>query len=101
MALSTDGERLYVADTENHAIREIDLASGRVTTVAGTGEQGYQRSGGGSAMETSISSPWDLAFVNDTLWIAMAGTHQLWTLDFGTGKLAVGAGTGAESIHDG
>jgi hypothetical protein len=101
MALSADGALLYVADTENHAIREVDLASGRVTTVAGTGEQGYQRSGNGPALETSISSPWDLTFVGDQLWIAMAGTHQLWTLDLQSGQLAVGAGTGVESIHDG
>jgi sugar lactone lactonase YvrE len=100
MALSDDGARLYVADTENHAIREIDLVSGRVTTVGGTGEQGHQRTGG-PALQTSISSPWDLTFAGDLLWIAMAGTHQLWTLDLDAGQLAVAAGTGVESIHDG
>jgi sugar lactone lactonase YvrE len=100
MALSVNGGKLYVADTENHAIREIDLASGRVTTVGGTGEQGHQRTGG-PALQTSISSPWDLAFAGDLLWIAMAGTHQLWTLDLNAGQLAVAAGTGVESIHDG
>jgi sugar lactone lactonase YvrE len=100
MALSADGTRLYVADTENHAIREIALATGKVTTVGGTGEQGHQRTGG-PALKTSISSPWDLAFAGNLLWIAMAGTHQLWTLDLQAGQLAVAAGTGVESIHDG
>jgi len=100
MALSADGNVLYVADTENHAIRAIDLASGSVTTVAGTGEQGHQRSGG-PALETSISSPWDVTLLGDRLWIAMAGTHQLWTLDLAAGRLDVAAGTGVESIHDG
>ncbi len=100
LALSTDGNTLYVADTDNHAIRAVDLATGRVTTVAGTGEQGHQRSGG-QALATSISSPWDLTLMGDRLWIAMAGTHQLWTLDFATEFLDVSAGTGVESIHDG
>jgi NHL repeat len=100
LALSADGNLLYVADTENHAIRAIDLASGGVTTVAGTREQGHQRAGG-PALETSISSPWDLTLRGDRLWIAMAGTHQLWTLDLAAGRLDVAAGTGVESIHDG
>jgi DNA-binding beta-propeller fold protein YncE len=39
VALSPDGG-LYLADTENHAIRRIDLKSGVITTVAGTGERG-------------------------------------------------------------
>ena len=34
------GGTLYIADTENHAIRAIDLASGIITTVLGTGERG-------------------------------------------------------------
>lgn len=100
LALAEDGKALYVADTENHAIRAIELATGRVTTVAGTGAQGHQRVGG-PALETGISSPWDLTFLDNRLWIAMAGTHQLWTLDLGAGRLDVAAGTGVESIHDG
>ena len=32
--------RLYVADTENHVIRDIDLKSGTITTVLGTGQRG-------------------------------------------------------------
>jgi DNA-binding beta-propeller fold protein YncE len=99
LALGPDG-RLYVADTENHAVRAIDLGTGQVTTVAGTGEQGYDRSGG-PARETALSSPWDLAFFADRLWVAMAGTHQLWALDLASGLIEAAAGTGAESIHDG
>ncbi len=101
LALDAAGEALFVADEPNHAVRAIDLASGQVTTVAGTGEQGYDRLGGGPGREVSLSSPWDLALVGDRLWIAMAGTHQLWALDLATGRVGVAAGTGAESIHDG
>jgi hypothetical protein len=101
LALDADHEMLYVADEPNHAIRAVDLAGGQVTTVAGTGEQGYDRLGGGPGRAVALSSPWDLALVGQRLWIAMAGTHQLWTLDLATGQVGVAAGTGAESIHDG
>ena len=37
-ALSDDGATLYVADTENHAVRAVDLTTGAVSTVAGTGK---------------------------------------------------------------
>jgi len=101
LALDIDGETLYVADSENHAIRAIALRSGRVTTVVGTGQQASNRKGDGAAREIALSSPWDIAIDGDRLWLAMAGTHQLWTLDLRTGQIAVAAGTGAESIHDG
>lgn len=100
LALDPAGGTLFVADERNHAIRAIDLTSGAVTTLAGTGEQGFERRGG-PGREVSLSSPWDLALLDARLWIAMAGTHQIWTLDLSTGRVDVTAGTGAESIHDG
>ena len=101
LALDAVNETLYVADEPNHAIRAINLGSREVTTVAGTGEQGYERLGGGPGREVPLSSPWDLALIGQRLWIAMAGTHQLWAFDLSTGHVGVAAGTGAESIHDG
>lgn len=100
LALDAATDTLYVADEQNHLIRAIAIASGQVSTVAGTGAQGYARSGG-PALATSLNSPWGLALVGQRLWIAMAGLHQLWTLDLATGYLDVAAGTGVESIHDG
>ena len=101
LALDAVNETLYVADEPNHAIRAINLGSREVTTVAGTGEQGYERLGGGPGREVPLSSPWDLALIGQRLWIAMAGTHQVWAFDLSTGHVGVAAGTGAESIHDG
>jgi len=34
------GETLYVADTENHVVRRIELKTGLITTVLGTGQRG-------------------------------------------------------------
>ncbi len=101
LALDATGAALNVADEENHNVRVVDLAIGHVATVAGTGEQGADRVGGGPGRETPLSSPMDLALVDDQLWIAMAGLHQLWSLDLRTGRVGARAGTGAESIHDG
>ncbi len=100
MAMS--GTTLYVADTENHAIRSIDLESGAVTTLAGTGEQAQRAAAAaGPGRSTALSSPWDLALAGRLLYIAMAGTHQVWALDLDTGAIAPFAGTGREGLLDG
>jgi thiol-disulfide isomerase/thioredoxin len=99
--LALSGETLYVADTENHLIRAIDVASGDVSTVAGTGVQGYDRSGGRIGTQQALNSPWDLAIEGSTLYVAMAGTHQLWRLDLPMGFARAFVGSGRENIVDG
>lgn len=99
--MAVDGDILYVADTENHAIRRIDLQAGQVETIAGTGEQGYDRTGGRPGRSTSLSSPWDVVLHNGVMYIAMAGIHQLWSLDLDTGIVGPYAGSGREAITDG
>ncbi len=96
-----DGDTLYVADTKSHAIRAIDLEAQTVATLAGTGEQsrGFHRGGPGPA--TALNSPWDLTLHNGTLFIAMAGFHQLWRMDLATHEVRPHAGSGRESIVDG
>ncbi len=92
---------LYVADTENHALRKIDFAQNKVITIAGTGRQGPWRSFGGKEPNTSISSPWDVACKDDTVYVAMAGNHQIWTYEIKTEMILPFAGTGQENIIDG
>lgn len=94
------GERLYVADTENHQIRVIDLEKKQVTTLAGTGEQARSRAASGP-LSMALNSPWALAHVDGTLYIAMAGPHQIWRHDLGTDSIGVFAGSGREDVLNG
>ncbi len=95
------GNTLYVADTENHLLREVDLAAKTVQTLAGTGKQGHERAGG-DLSTVSLNSPWDLVEVGGKLYIAMAGPHQLWVIDLAEKKtIAVYAGSGREDIVNG
>ncbi len=101
-----NGETLFVADTENHAIRAVDLRAGDVSTIAGIGKQAPRMSTVGSsgpAKTTALSSPWDVIQLPEdkALYIAMAGPHQIWKLDIAHDLLGVFAGTGAENIVDG
>lgn len=92
---------LYVADTENHAIRKIDLKNRTVETLAGNGHQASHFNTGGIGKDIELNSPWDLVLNADTLYIAMAGSHQIWTLNLTTREARVFAGTGQEGILDG
>jgi hypothetical protein len=106
--LALSGSRLYVADTENHAIRRIDLESGQVRTIAGTGEKGWGRYNPDAPTETALRSPWDLLALEQErgvdhdliLFIAMAGSHQIW-LFVNEERLGIFAGNGREALVDG
>ncbi|CAL9475777.1 NHL domain-containing thioredoxin family protein [Streptomyces sp. enrichment culture] len=101
MCVLPDG-RIVVADTVNHALRALDPATGEVVTLAGTGAQWMQGSPtSGPAREVALSSPWDVAWWQDRVWIAMAGVHQLWAYDPQAGTVQVAAGTTNEGLVDG
>ncbi|MCQ1994447.1 NHL domain-containing thioredoxin family protein [Arthrobacter sp. zg-Y1171] len=125
------GYDVVVADTVNHRLRLVNLATGAVQTIAGNGVQrlldagnqtkaGAASAGSGEAagdsapsdssdllgadpLNISLSSPWDLVWSSklQQLVIAMAGTHQIFSFDPVTGAVAVLAGTGLEGLLDG
>lgn len=102
MAFDRETQVLYVADTDNHALRQIDLNRQVVQTIAGTGQQSRQtQPQAGRALETALNSPWDLHQVEQFLFIAMAGSHQIWVMDLTDGTIATYTGTGAEACIDG
>jgi thiol-disulfide isomerase/thioredoxin len=102
MIFDYQNQILYVADTENHALRKIDLRRQIVETIAGTGTQSRNlQPTQGNALDTALNSPWDLVKHKNKLYIAMAGSHQIWMMDLETNIIKTYAGTGAEACFDG
>ncbi len=99
--MALQGDNLYVADTENHLIRKLDLKSKIVTTIAGTGKQAAFMDTGGMGTFSPMNSPWDLVYVEGKLYIAMAGAHQIWEMDLKTAVFQPFAGSGREGCIDG
>lgn len=113
MALVEDN--LYIADTENHLIRRANLRTGQVDTIAGTGVQADSPWPGWNLREpdalpdrwvgppktTALNSPWSLLYHQNSLYIAMAGPHQIWRWDPAANEIGPYAGNGREDIVDG
>ncbi|MGI9584820.1 MAG: thioredoxin-like domain-containing protein [Acidimicrobiia bacterium] len=97
--LAVVGTTLYVADTNNHLIRAVDLSSGQVSTVAGTGKQGWPPETGAS-LEIGLSNPWDIVHDNGLLYIANAGTHQIWVADLANETVGPLIGNSRESTKN-
>ncbi len=98
--MALDGDVLYVADTENHLLRKLDLNARTVTTIAGTGEQARESNIPGRDTQVALNSPWDLCLLGTELFIAMAGPHQIWVMHLDTGYLEPYAGSAREEIID-
>jgi DNA-binding beta-propeller fold protein YncE len=114
--MALQGEALYVADTENHALRKIDLKNKEVKTISGTGVQAQNAWPGledlgpldllpkrwvGKPSTTALNSPWTLFIHKKDLYIAMAGPHQIWKMPLDESEIGPYAGNGREDIVDG
>ena len=97
------GYDVVVADTVNHLLRGLTLETGEVRTIAGTGHpwRSTMDEYSHDALAADLSSPWDLAWYDDQLIVAMAGIHQLWWFDPAKRTTGVYAGTTVEALRDG
>ncbi|MFG0327662.1 MAG: thioredoxin-like domain-containing protein [Phycisphaerales bacterium JB037] len=101
MAWDATVRALYVADTMNHAVRAIDGRDWSVRTIVGNGSASPDRGGGGAGRDQSLNSPWDVALEpGGSLLVAMAGVHQLWRVEVGSGVARAVAGSGRENSFD-
>jgi sugar lactone lactonase YvrE len=79
--IGPDLDEIYVADTGNHRVREINLASGIIETVAGTGVPGYSGDGGPSD-EAQLNYPTDVAVGPDhSVYICDSRNHVIRRID--------------------
>ena len=96
-----DGDILYIADTENHTIRKADLKTRQVETILGCGSQAAAHNQSGYGTDICLNSPWDVVVVDNKLYIAMAGPHQLWVADLNSLEAKPYAGSAREARIDG
>jgi sugar lactone lactonase YvrE len=77
-AVAFDGDHsLYISDTGNNVVREVNLSTGIITTVAGTGVAGYSGDGG-PATAGRLNYPWGITLGNDgSLYIADLSNNRI------------------------
>lgn len=99
------GGKLYVADTGNHALREIDFKESKVKTLIGSAQRGDVLSDEQivEAKSFELASPTDIEFFpnNENIAISNSGTHQILKYNISKGTIRVLAGSGVEGLSDG
>lgn len=96
LLMGPDGH-LYIADTWNHCVRKIDLATGIVSRVAGTGEKGFSGDGG-KAVDAKFGGIYALAFAGRTLFICDLDNRRVRTVDLSAGIVRTVAGNGEKGV---
>ncbi len=96
--ITTDGTNLYVADTGSHKIRKVVIASGVVTTLAGSGTGS---SVDGTGTSASFSSPMGITTDGTSLYVADAGSYKIRKIVIASGVVTTLAGAGAFGATDG
>ena len=100
VALSSDGSALFVADYDNNAIRRVEVATGAVTTLAGSGIKG-SADGVGDAAEFDDPSGIAISPDSGALFVADQGSDKIRRVEVATGEVTTLAGSGEEGDADG
>jgi hypothetical protein len=90
---------LVIVDTDNNAVRSVDLSTGAMTTLAGTGTAGYSGNGGqatSATLRTPLRAEYDAA---GNLYIADTGNHAIRRVSAATGVITTVAGTGSSGSN--
>ncbi len=89
---------VYFVDTDNHRVRRIDIATGRITTVAGTGTAGFSGDGG-PATSARLNLPHGIAVDGaGNVYIADPSNQRIRRVDT-TGRITTVAGNGNQGYN--
>ena len=94
-SIALDGRGgLFIADIGNHRVRRVDLATGTIDTVAGTGARA-RAADGAPVAGTPLDGPRALDFTSaDTMWLALREGNAVYRVDWKERRLWHVAGTG-------
>jgi Bacterial Ig-like domain (group 3)/MBG domain (YGX type)/NHL repeat len=93
--LATDSTNLYLADTHNHRIRKLNLATGIITTLAGTGIPNYN----GDGTAANLALPHGLTLdASGNLYLADTANNRIRRIDASTGQITTIAGQGTQTF---
>lgn len=98
--LALHNSTLYIAESDNHVVRAIDLATGTIRTVAGIGVAGFAGDGG-PALQATLNLPWaaEISADGQTLFFTDIGNHRVRTLNLADGTITTFAGTGLTAYN--
>lgn len=98
LLIGPDGD-LYVADTFNNVVRKIDLKTGIVTRVAGTGKKGFSGEGG-PATAADFGGTFCIAFdrKGEKLYVCDLDSRRIRTVDLKTNITVTVAGNGQKGV---
>lgn len=96
--ITTDGTNLYVADSANNRIRKIVIATGVVSTVAGSGIAGATD---GASSTATFNTPYGITTDGTNLYVADVNNNKIRKIVIATGVVSTVAGTGAAGAVDG
>ncbi|HLE39501.1 MAG TPA: NHL repeat-containing protein, partial [Acidimicrobiia bacterium] len=93
--VAVDGAgNVFIADTSNHRVRRVDVGTGLISTIAGTGTFGFSGDGA-AATSAKLNSPFGVAVDGvGNVFIADSSNHRVRRVDVGTGLISTFAGTG-------
>lgn len=99
IAIQLDAEGdLFICDIGNHRIRRVEIRSGRISTIAGTGK-GSKTTDGAAFASVPLNGPRTLDFdAEGNMWVALREGNQVWKLERSTGIAHWIAGTGQKGF---
>ena len=89
VGIATDGTTLYIADEKNHRIRTVAIATGVVSTLAGS-TQGY-KDGVGTAAQ--FNRPFGVALSGNTLYVTDTRNYRIRAIDIASKEVSTLAGS--------